>query len=166
MSTSGNNNTDRKNTPSSILKLLTGSGGKFGPFVVLFIILGFVLNFIFPSLFALPKSQPLTIFGLILLVLGLVVCLWSQILILIKVPKKQLITKGPYVLVKHPLYTGASFLVLPALGFILNTWLGLAFGIVLYIATRIFRSAEENRMKKVFGQEYDKYSKSVLLPWL
>jgi protein-S-isoprenylcysteine O-methyltransferase Ste14 len=87
-------------------------------------------------------------------------------LILIKVPKKQLITKGPYVLVKHPLDTGASFLVLPALGFILNNWLGLLFGIILYIATRIYRPEEEKRMKKEFGEKYEKYSKGVLLPWL
>ena len=166
MSTSGNNNTDRKNAAPSMLNLLTGSGGQFGPFVLLFVILGFVLNAIFPTLFALPKSQLLNIVGLILLALGLIVCLWSQILILIKVPKKQLITNGPYILVKHPLYTGASFLVLPALGFILNSWLGLAFGIMLYIATRFFRPAEEKRMKQEFGEAYEKYAKGVLLPWL
>ena len=149
-----------------MLKLLTGSGDKIGPFVLPFIILGFILNFIFPALFTLPPSQHVHIFGLILLILGLIVCLWSQILILIKVPKKQLITKGPYVLVKHPLYTGASFLVLPALGFILNNWLGLLFGIILYIATRMYRPEEEKRMKKAFGGTYEKYSKGVLLPWL
>ncbi len=96
MSTSGNNNTDRKNNASSMLKLLTGSGDKFGLVVLPFIILGFILNFIFPSLFTLPKSHLLNSFGLILLILGLIVCLWSQILILIHVPQKQLITKGPY----------------------------------------------------------------------
>jgi len=166
MSTSGNNNTDRKNNASSMLKLLTGSGDNIGPFVLPFIILGFILNFIFPSLFTIPKSHLLTIFGLILLILGLIVCLWSQILIFIHVPKKQLIITGPYVLVKHPLYTGASFLVLPALGFILNNWLGLLFGIILYIATRIYRPEEEKRMKKEFGEKYETYSKGVLLPWL
>jgi len=166
MSTSGNNNTDRNNNASSMLKLLTGSGDKIGPFVLPFIILGFLLNFLFPSLFTLPKSHLLNIFSLILLILGLIVCLWSQLLILIKVPKKQLITTGPYVLVKHPLYTGASFLVLPALGCILNNWLGLLFGIILYIATRMYRPEEEKRMNKEFGEEYEKYSKGVLLPWL
>lgn len=149
-----------------MLKLLTGSGDKIGPFVLPFLLLGCILNFIFPSLFTLPKYHLFNSFGLILLILGLIVCLWSQILILIKVPKKQLITTGPYVLVKHPLYTGASFLVLPALGLILNNWLGLVFGIILYIATRIYRPEEEKRMKKEFGEKYEKYSKGVLLPWL
>ena len=165
MSTS-ENNAARKNNASSMLKLLTGSGDKIGPFVLPFIILGFILNFIFPPLFTIPKSQLLHIFGLILLILGLIVCLWSQILILINVPQKQLITKGPYVLAKHPLYTGASFLVLPALGLILNNGLGLLFGIILYIATRRYRPEEEKRMNKEFGEKYATYSKSVLLPWL
>jgi protein-S-isoprenylcysteine O-methyltransferase Ste14 len=88
------------------------------------------------------------------------------ILIFIKVPKKQLITKGPYVLVKHPLYTGASLLVLPGLGIILDNWLVLLFGLILYIATRIYRPEEEKKMKKEFGGKYVKYSNGVLLPWL
>lgn len=149
-----------------MLKLLTGSGDKIGTFVLPIIILGFILNFSFPSLFTIPKSNVLTIFGLMLLILGIIVCLWSQILILIKVPKIQLITTGPYILVKHPLYTGASFLVLPALGFILNNWLGLIFGITLYIVTRIYRPEEEKRMKKEFGEKYERYSRGVLFPWL
>jgi protein-S-isoprenylcysteine O-methyltransferase Ste14 len=149
-----------------MLKLLTGSGDKFGPFVLPFIILGFILYFIFPSLFSIPQSNLLKIFGLLLLISGLIVCIWSQILILIKVPKKQLITKGPYALVKHPLYTGVSLLVLPGLGFLLGNLLGILFGLILYIATRIYRPEEEKRMKKEFGEKYEKYSKSVLFPRL
>jgi len=149
-----------------MLKLLTGSGDKIGPFILPFIVLGFILYFIFSSLFSIPQSNLLKIFSLILLILGLIVCIWSQILILIKVPKIQLITKGPFALVKHPLYTGASLLVLPGLGFLLDNWLGLLFGLILYIATRIYRPEEEKRMKKEFGEKYEKYSKSVLFPRL
>ncbi len=149
-----------------MLKLLTGSGDKMGPFIWPFAILGFTLYFILPSLFSIPKSNLLNIFGLILLILGLIVCIWSQILILIKVPKKQLILIGPYGLVKHPLYTGVSLLVLPGLGFLLDNWLGLLFGLVLYIITRIYRPEEEKRMKKEFGEKYEKYLKSVLFPRL
>jgi protein-S-isoprenylcysteine O-methyltransferase Ste14 len=103
---------------------------------------------------------------MILLILGLIVCIWSQILIFIKIPKKQLITTGPYALVKHPLYTGVSLLVLPGLGFLLGNWLGFLFGLILYIATRIYRPDEEKRMKNEFGEKYEKYSKSVLFPRL
>ena len=162
-----------------MLKLLIGSGDKIGPFFLPFVILGCIVSFLFLSLFTLsfyslfllslftlPKSDPLKIFGLTLLILGLIVCIWSQILILIKVPKIQSITEGPYALVKHPLYTGVSLLVLPGLGFLLCNWLGLVFGLILYIATRMYRPEEEKRMKKEFGENYEKYAKGVLLPWL
>jgi protein-S-isoprenylcysteine O-methyltransferase Ste14 len=33
--------------------------------------------------------------------------------------------------VKHPLYTGVAFLVLPWLGFLFNSWLGAAIGVIL-----------------------------------
>ncbi len=149
-----------------MLKLLTGSGNKIGPVFLLFVIFGFILYFIFPSLLSIPKSNLLHFFGLLLLILGLIVCLWSQILILIKVPKKQLITKGPYALMKHPLYTGVSLLVLPGLGLLLGNLLGPIFGLILYIATRIYRPEEEKRMRKEFGEKYEKYAKSVLFPKL
>ena len=147
-----------------MLKLLTGSGDKIGPFILPFIILGFILYFIFPSFFSIPESNLLKIFGLLLLILGLIICIWSQILILIKVPKKQLITYGPYALVKHPLYTGISLLVLSGLGFLLENLLGPIFGLILYITTRIYRPEEEKRMKKEFGEKYEEYSKCVLFP--
>lgn len=149
-----------------MLKLLTGSGPKIGLFILPFIVLGFIAYFIFPSVFSIPDSNLLKIFGLVLLTLGLIVCIWSQILILIKVPKKQLITKGLYALVKHPLYTGVSLLVLPGLGFLLGNLLGLIFGFILYIATRIHRPEEEKRMKEEFGEKYEEYSRSVLFPRL
>ena len=147
-----------------MLKLLTGSGDKMAPIIWPFAILCFILYFIFPSFFSIPKSNLLNIFGLILLILGLIVCIWSQILIFIKVPKRQLIMKGPYALVKHPLYTGVSLLVLPGLGFLLDIWLVILFGLILYVITRIYRPEEEKRMKKEFGEKYEKYSKSVLFP--
>jgi len=56
--------------------------------------------------------------------------------------------------------------VLPGLGFLIDIWLVLLFGLILYIITRIYRPEEEKRMKKEFGGKYEKYSKSVLLPWL
>mgnify|MGYP001143691888 FL=1 len=87
-------------------------------------------------------------------------------LILIKVPRGELITGGPYALVKHPLYTGVALLVLPWLGFLLDTWLGAAVGLVLYLASRRFACAEEEALAKTFGPAWDDYRKRVKLPWL
>ena len=96
---------------------------------------------------------------------GVVAWLWSVALILSKVPKGELITGGPYALVKHPLYTGVSLLVLPWVGFLLNSWLGALVGVAIYIASRLYAPAEETKLSTVFGESWDKYQKSVAIPW-
>ncbi len=80
--------------------------------------------------------------------------------------KKELITSGPYSLVKHPLYTGVALLVLPWIGFLLNTWLGVLIGMVLYVGSRIFSPEEEKALSKTFGTSWDEYCDTVKLPWL
>jgi protein-S-isoprenylcysteine O-methyltransferase Ste14 len=69
---------------------------------------------------------------------------------------------GPYSIVKHPLYTGVAFLVLPWAGFLFDTWLGA----VLYIASRLFARAEEAELARTFGDRWDRYSQSVKIAWL
>ena len=69
-------------------------------------------------------------------------------------------------MIKHPIYTGVALFVLPWLGFLLNTWLGLLVGVVLYIGCRIFAPEEEKAMSKAFGAAWDEYSKRVAIPWL
>lgn len=57
-------------------------------------------------------------------------------------------------------------MVLPWLGFLFNTWLGAAIGIVLYVASRIFAPAEEVELARTFGGVWDAYAAEVKLPWL
>ena len=92
--------------------------------------------------------------------------IWSAALILRKVPRGELITNGPYSIVKHPLYTSVALLVLPWLGFLFNTWLGALIGIILYIGSRIFAPAEEAALSKTFGASWDEYCNTVKIPWL
>jgi protein-S-isoprenylcysteine O-methyltransferase Ste14 len=148
------------------LKALVGSGDRIGLFVLPFIVLGLVLALLYPALFSIPRSTALDVIGAVLLVLGLIVWAWSVTLILTQVPRGRLITGGPYTVVKHPLYTGVSLLLLPGLGFLVGTWLALAFGIVLYVASRIFAPEEEKALSRTFGAAWDDYMRSVLVPWL
>ena len=71
-----------------------------------------------------------------------------------------------YALVKHPLYTGVALLVLPWLGFLFNSWLGVLIGMVMYIGSRMFAPAEEAILAKTFGVTWDAYSRKVKIPWL
>jgi protein-S-isoprenylcysteine O-methyltransferase Ste14 len=132
-----------------------------------FLIVGFILNILFPSAFRVGGPPTvLEVISIILLVPGVTIWIWSVVLILTKVPKKELITYGPYSLVKHPLYTGVALMVLPWLGFLFNTWLVALIGVILYIASRIFSPEEEKTLAKTFGPTWDEYYKKVKIPWL
>ena len=149
------------------LKDLVGSGDKIGLLTAPFLIVGLVLNILFPSWFSVGgPASVLKIISILVLIPGVVIWIWSVVLILTEVPRKKLITYGPYSLVKHPLYTGVALLVLPWVGFLFNSWLGVLIGAVLYIGSRLYSPAEDAVLSKTFGTAWEEYSKKVLLPWL
>lgn len=149
------------------LKALVGSGEKIGLLTLPFVIVGLVLNIAFPSLFDVGgPSDVLRVISIVVLIPGITIWIWTVFLILTMVPQGELITSGPYALVKHPLYTGVGLLVLPWLGFLFNTWLGALIGIVLYIGSRMFAPEEEAVLSETFGAAWDEYCDTVKIPWL
>jgi len=149
------------------LRVLVGSGDSIGRCTAPFLLVGLALNIWRPALFSVGgPGAALQVLSVIMLVPGIVVWAWSVGLILAKVPRHELITTGPYTLVKHPLYTAVALLVLPWAGFLLNTWLGVLLGIVLYVASRLYAPAEEEALSTAFGNEWDEYSSQVAISWL
>ncbi len=149
------------------LKLLVGSGHRIMLLVLPFLVVGLILNILSPSWFSVSGPPlALAVISIVVLVPGVTIWIWSIVLILTKVPKNELITGGPFSLVKHPLYTGVAFLVLPWIGFLLNTWLGAVIGVVPYIGSRLFAPEEERQLSQTFGTSWDEYRKKVMIPWL
>jgi len=149
------------------LRTVVGSGDKIGIAALPFAVVGIALNIAFPTFFSVGgPSDALWTASILVLAVGVTIWIWSVVLILQKVPRGELITTGPFAVMKHPLYTGVSLLVLPWLGFLLNTWLGLALGIVLYIASRRYAPEEEADLSARFGSAWDEYCGRVELPWL
>jgi protein-S-isoprenylcysteine O-methyltransferase Ste14 len=149
------------------LKALVGSGDRIGLLVLPFLLVGLLLSVARPAWFGVGgPSDALRALSIVILIPGVTMWLWSVVLILTKVPKGELITTGPFALVKHPLYTSVACLVLPWIGFLLNTWLGAAIGVVLYVASRRYAPAEEARLAQTFGAEWDEYSHRVMIPWI
>ncbi len=149
------------------LKVLVGSGDKIGLFTLPFLLIGVILNILDPSFFSVGGPPAIVqVIAMVILAFGLVDWLWSVILILTKVPRRQLITRGPYSIVKHPLYTGVAFLVLPWLGVLCNSWLGFVLGLVLYGAARLFSIEEEVTLSRAFGASWNAYCQRVKIPWL
>jgi protein-S-isoprenylcysteine O-methyltransferase Ste14 len=149
------------------LKTLVGSGDRIMVLTLPFLIIGLLLNTLFPSLFSLGgPSMALRVISIVMLIPGVTIWIWSVVLLLTRIPKGELITYGPYSLVKHPLYTGVAFLVLPWLGFLFNTWLGVVIGVVLYVASRLFSPEEEESLSETFGTTWYEYCRKVAIPWL
>jgi protein-S-isoprenylcysteine O-methyltransferase Ste14 len=150
-----------------LVKLLVGSGDRIGSLTLPFLVVGLTLNIWRPSMFSVGALTPAekTVSAAVLAI-GVVVWAWSVALILTRVPKQELITSGPFALVKHPLYTGVSLLVLPWAGLLLGSWLGIALGLVLYTASRMFAPDEEVHLAREFGPAWDDYAGRVALPWL
>lgn len=149
------------------IKALVGAGDRIGVTMLPVIAAGIVLQVWRPAFTSVGGPPPwLAILSATMLVPGVIVWAWSVVLILVKVPRGELITGGPYALVKHPLYTAVALLVLPWVGFLLNTWLGAVFGIALYLASRRFAPAEERTLAGRFGEQWSAYEQRVLLPWL
>lgn len=149
------------------LKELVGRGDKIGLLTLPFLVIGLILNVAFPSAFSVGgPPDALRVISIVILVPGVTIWIWSVVLILTKVPRRELITGGPYALVRHPLYTAVALLVLPWVGFLLDTWLGVLMGAVLYVGSRMFSPEEEATLSATFGSAWDDYRGTVKLPWL
>ncbi len=149
------------------LKGLVGSGDRIFLVTMPFLLIGLALNILFPSVFSVGGPPLwLLVLSIIVLAVGITIWLWSVILILTQVPKHKLITSGPYALVKHPLYTAVALLVIPWIGFLLDTWLGAVIGLVLYFASRKFSPDEEKNLARTFGAAWNDYCNKVKLAWL
>jgi protein-S-isoprenylcysteine O-methyltransferase Ste14 len=148
------------------LKILVGMGGRIMSLTLPFIVVGIVANILWPRVFTLGFGTGGLIAGIVLLALGVPAWLTSVALVLIHVPKKRLITSGPFAVILHPMYTVVALLVLPGVGLVLDTWVGAGIGVALYVASRIYSPREEEILEKIFPTEYPAYRKRVLLPWL
>jgi protein-S-isoprenylcysteine O-methyltransferase Ste14 len=149
------------------LKQLVGVGDKVGLVTAPVLLFGVALNIAAPAVFSVGgPPDALRLVSILVLVVGLAVWFWSVVLILTRVPRDELITTGPYAVVRHPLYTSVALLVLPWAGFLLDTWLGLVIGVVVYAASRLFAPQEEATLARTFGSAWRSYRESVLIPWI
>ncbi len=157
-------NATRRRVP---LRKLIGSGDRIALFTVPVVLVALVLWTIDPARVAFDASNPVVrAVTLVGLGVGLVGWAWSAVLIRTRVPKGELITGGPFAVVKHPLYTSVGLLVLPAVGILVGTWLGIVIGVALYVGARLFAPAEERELRRTFGARWDAYEQRVLLPWV
>ncbi len=138
--------------------LLLSIGVHFG------LIFLFDLKKIIPSQYTIIEI----IFGIILIILGIVFNIWADFLFkkertTVKPHEKpsKLIVSGPFRFSRHPMYLGMA-MILFGLAFLLGSLIVFIFPIIFMILMELlFISIEEKNLEKIFINKYIDYKKQV-----
>jgi protein-S-isoprenylcysteine O-methyltransferase Ste14 len=76
-------------------------------------------------------------------------------------PKGKLVTTGAYSIARNPIYSSATFFILPAVALLTLTWVYFVPAVFLYIGVMIFIGEEEQQLRRAFGLEYEGYLTKV-----
>ena len=125
------------------------------------------------NILLIPGSFALHSLGFLVEVIGLCIAIWARITLgrnwsanVTFKEKHELITKGPYRLVRHPIYTGMLIMFLGA-----AVYLGMFAGFIgllfLFLSFWIKSRQEERLMAKHFPKEYGNYKRTTkaLIPF-
>jgi protein-S-isoprenylcysteine O-methyltransferase Ste14 len=147
---------------------IVGQGGKIILFTLPSLIAAILVHAYLPHIAALPESisfiKPV---GYLLLVPGLILWGTAVIQLLTGFSKGQLVTTGAYGVVRNPIYSSATFFILPAVALMTLTWVYLVASVFLYVGVMIFIGTEEEQLTRAFGKEYQDYLARVdrLIPF-
>jgi protein-S-isoprenylcysteine O-methyltransferase Ste14 len=137
---------------------IVGQGGKIILFMLLFLIAAILVHTYLPQIAALSKSisfiKPV---GYLLILPGVI--LWGAAIIQLMTgfSKGKLVTSGAYGVVRNPIYSSATFFILPAVALLTLTWVYFVVSVFLYAGVMIFIGKEEKQLTKAFGKEYEDY---------
>ncbi len=96
--------------------------------------------------------------GLLFLADGLVTVLWSTAALTKAYREEQLVTSGPYALVRHPIYGAILWDSTAAVAFLFQSWLVLVGVVPLHLIWIRLVKPEEERLLQQFGDAYAQYS--------
>lgn len=141
---------------------IVGQGGKIILFTLPSLIAAIGVHLYFPEIVALPASisfiQPV---GYVLLIPGVILWGSAVVQLLTGFPKGKLVTTGAYGVVRNPIYSSATFFLLPAAALLTLTWVYLVPSAFLYLGVMIFIGTEEKELTQTFGWRYVNYMTRV-----
>jgi len=141
---------------------IVGQGGKIILFVLPALIAAILVHTYLPQIAALPESisfiKPV---GYVLLVPGLILWGTAIVQLLTGFSKGKLVTTGAYGVVRNPIYSSATFFILPAVALMTLTWVYFVVSAFLYAGVMIFIGKEEKQLTQAFGKEYEDYMARV-----
>jgi protein-S-isoprenylcysteine O-methyltransferase Ste14 len=141
---------------------ILGQGGKIILFMLPSLVAAILADTYLPDIAALPaRFSPIQPVGYLLLIPGVI--LWGSAIVqlLTGFSKGKLVTSGAYGVVRNPIYSSATFFILPAITLMTLTWVYLVPSVFLYVGVMIFIGIEEKQLTKAFGKEYEDYMARV-----
>ncbi len=142
---------------------LFGCGPKLALLCLPYVILSLAVMFMYPDFFNLKFLDNMfaRVSGCVFLVTGIVFWVYSAVYFLRNFKPGKLLTNGPFGLCRNPIYSSIIVFIIPSLALIFHSGLLFSISVVLYSGFRISIHGETNVLRRIFGEEYDKYEKSV-----
>ena len=142
---------------------LFGCGPKLALLCLPYIIISLIVMYKYPEFFVLKFLDVpyIKVIGFVLLGLGVIFWIYSGIFFLIYFKPGKLITQGPFALCRNPIYSSIIVFIIPSLALIFHSGLIFSISLVLYLGFKISIHGETNLLRRIFGEEYEIYEKSV-----
>lgn len=142
---------------------LFGCGPKLAILCLPYIILSLTVMFRYPEFFNLGFLDLAIIkyMGIIWLGLGVIFWIYSAVHFIRYFKPGILITDGPFALSRNPIYSSIIVFIIPSLGLIFHSGIILSIALVLYLGFRLSIHGETIVLRRIFGEEYDRYERSV-----
>jgi protein-S-isoprenylcysteine O-methyltransferase Ste14 len=141
---------------------IVGQGGKILLFMLPSLVAAILVHTYLSQIAALPESisfiKPV---GYVLLLPGLILWGTAIIQLLTGFSKGKLVTTGAYGVARNPIYSSATFFILPGVALLTLTWVDFAVSAFWYVGVMIFIGTEEKQLTKAFGKEYEDYMARV-----
>ena len=140
-----------------------GIGPEFSIVAVLFGILTGGLTYLYPDRLTIPRIPYwiLAILGIGFLGAGTVVYVYALRIFNPGHQKGQLVTDGPYSVVRHPIYAAWILLICPGLVLFFRSWPMLFVPLTAYVSFKASIHKEDNYLKDKFGPAYLDYRSKV-----
>lgn len=142
---------------------LFGCGPKLALICLPYIILALSVFYKYPNFLNLSflNVSYAKIVGFIWLGIGCTFWIYSAIFFLKYFKPGELITSGPFSLCRNPIYSSIIVFIIPSIALIIHSGLVFTIAVVLYIGFKISIHGETIVLKRIFGEKYITYEKSV-----
>jgi protein-S-isoprenylcysteine O-methyltransferase Ste14 len=142
---------------------LFGCGPKLALLCLPYVMLSLTVMYKYPEFLDLRflDFSYVEVLGFAWLGIGVIYWMYSAFFFLKYFKPGNLITQGPFALCRNPIYSSIIVFIIPSLALIFHSGLLFSISLVLYIGFKLSIHGETHVLRRIFGEEYDQYEKSV-----